>query len=112
MNGEIRPISSLLIALLGPIIWAAHFFGVYLVEAVLCPAREPVSIGLVGLALSALALAALTLHSARCHLSDPAGGARDPLRFTLPLTLLSMTAVVWTSLPLLVLPACTPGGSG
>jgi hypothetical protein len=101
-------------ALAGPIVWAAHFFFLYLVEAFLCPAGGAFTgairwagIAATAAALSLLALLALSSARASDGLSD--GTAKEgPLAFARPLTLLSMVAVAWTSAPLFVLPACVP----
>ena len=43
MTSKVQPLSGLLLALLGPIVWAVHFFVVYGLEAVLCTrASSPV----------------------------------------------------------------------
>ena len=41
MSAHPRPMSDLLLALTGPIVWAGHFFGVYLTEALLCSTPGP-----------------------------------------------------------------------
>lgn len=110
MSARSRPLSDLLLAIAGPVIWAGHFFGLYLSEAVLCAAPGSLtemltrSIG-VGLTIVALAmLAALT--------AMPAGrdSSRAHFAFARPLSMLSMLAVLWTFIPMTLLPACMPVG--
>jgi hypothetical protein len=118
MNAHPRPVSDLLLASFGPIVWAGHFFGLYLTEALLCSAPGPVTGGQVrwiGAGLTVVALAVLVVFAVR---SRGAFGFSDDRRtragalssFAGPLTVVSMLAVFWTSLPLFLLPACTPGG--
>jgi hypothetical protein len=113
MTSGTRPLTDLLLALAGPIVWAGHFIGVYLTEALLCPAQGSATHAIVraiGGVLTVLALAALFALVMRNRRDDRAGRSTE-LFFALPLTLLSVLAVLWTSLPLLVLPACAPGGA-
>jgi hypothetical protein len=113
MTPGTRPLTDLLLALAGPIVWAGHFFAVYLTEALLCPAQGSATHAIVrsiGGVLTTLALAAL-IAFARRNLRDHRAGGSAELFFALPLTLLSVLAVLWTSLPLLALPACAPGGA-
>lgn len=113
MTPRIRPMTDLLLAVAGPIVWAAHFFGLYLAEALLCPAQgsapQPGASG-IGAALTALALAAMLAVAIR-HRRQARAAHCAALAFALPLTLLSAVGVLWTSLPLLLLPACAPGGA-
>jgi hypothetical protein len=52
-------------------------------------------------------LALLALSPGRASIGLTVNTARDdPLAFAVPLTLLSMVAVAWTSVPLFLLPAC------
>ena len=102
-------------ALAGPMVWAAHFFFLYLVEAFACAAHG-VSTGAVrwvGISATAVALGALALlalGSTRASSSPREGTVQDgsPAALARPRILLSMVAIVWTSAPLLLLPACMP----
>ena len=118
MSAQPRPMSDLLLALGGPMVWATHFFGLYLTEALLCSAPAPsagAQIRWIGAGLTFIALAGLVAFALR-HRHDfhpftgNATGTSAALSFAGPLTLLSILAVLWTSLPLFLLPACTPGG--
>jgi hypothetical protein len=114
MTSDTRPVTDLLFAFAGPIVWAGHFFGVYLTEALLCSGQVSIThatVRSIGAGLTVSALAAMLIfamrHRRNCRAADPSAA----LGFALPLTLLSALAVVWTSLPLWLVPACTPGGS-
>jgi hypothetical protein len=114
MTSETRPVTDLLIAFAGPIVWAGHFFGLYLTDALLCPAQAwgpQATVRFVGAALTVFALAVVVAFAIRQR--GKGAAARDPaaLFFALPLTLLSVLAIFWTSVPLFLLPACAPGGA-
>jgi hypothetical protein len=113
MTSGSRPLTDLLFAFAGPIVWAGHFFGVYLTEALLCPTEgsaTQATVRSIGGVLTVLALAVLLAFAIRHRRDDPTGRSAA-LFFAFPLTLLSVLAVLWTSLPLWVLPACAPGGA-
>lgn len=105
MSPATRPVTDLLLAFAGAIVWAAHFFGVYLTQSLLCSHRDAAAqapVSLIGAFLTVLALAALLASAIRqCGCCSDAA-----LFFALPLTLLSVLGVLWTSVPLLLLPAC------
>ena len=117
MSAHPRATSDLLLALTGPIVWAGHFFGLYLTEALLCSAPGPATGGQVrwiGAGLTAIALAGLVAFALRhrhdFHLfAGDATGASAALSFAGPLTIVSILAVLWTSIPLFLLPACSSG---
>jgi hypothetical protein len=122
VTAEVHSRLVVLKALAGPIVWAGHFFFLYLLEAFLCTA-DAAYIGVVrwtGIAATAAALgllALLVLSSGRASNGSIVNTARDdPMAFAVPLTLLSMVAVAWASMPLFLLPACLsayqamPGG--
>jgi hypothetical protein len=112
MNTRIRPVTDLLLALAGPMVWAGHFFGVYLTEAVLCsPRGAPAPVRSIAVSLTVLALAVIVAFSIRQRHIDLTTGRSAARFFALPLTLLSLLAVLWTSLPLFLLPACAPGAA-
>jgi len=119
MSAHPQPISDLLLALTGPIVWAGHFFGVYLTEALLCTATgpatgapvRPIAAGLTVIALAALvAFAFRHRHSFHLSAGDNTGMSAPLSAFAGPLTIVSILAVLWTSIPLFLLPACAPGG--
>ena len=118
MSAHPRPMSDLLLALTGPIVWAGHFFGLYLTEALLCSAPGPATGGQVrwiGAGLTVIALGGLVAFALRhrhdLHLfAGDATGASAALSLAGPLTIVSILAVLWTSIPLFLLPACSSGG--
>lgn len=107
----IRPITDLLLAFAGPIVWAGHFFGVYLNEAVLCPTQGAAPVRAVGAMLTVSALAIVVAAAVHHRGNGPAAADSDALAFAFPLTLLSGLAVLWTSVPLFLLPACATAGA-
>jgi hypothetical protein len=116
MTARPRPITSMLLALAGPIVWLAHFLALYLAEAFLCTFPGPAStITLRAMAAVLTVLAVLVLAvAARGYASGYGGfGGSNPsnahLALARPLALLSILAVLWTFVPAVLLPACTPG---
>jgi hypothetical protein len=113
MTGRPLPLSTFLLALAGPIIWFAHFVGLYLAEAFLCSFSGPgaaVHLRVIGAIWTVLALATLLALVAWGRRGDGMIAPDTRLTFDRPLTALSILAVLWTSGPLLALPACAPGG--
>ena len=116
MNGTQQPLSNLLWALAGPFVWFAHFVSLYLAEAFLCVAPGPytaTNLRVIGVILTLLALTALLVASfASAYVIAAGRTCRWPLPhnspFAGPLTLLSILAVLWTSVPMFLLPACGP----
>ncbi len=118
MNTQPRPMSDLVLALTGPIVWAAHFFFLYLAEAFLCSGQIPatgMAVRATGAAATVVALTALVLFALRSRTAGRSGSGSaqtgTALGFAVPLALLSMVAVLWSSVPLLLLPACAPAPS-
>jgi len=100
-----RPISDLLFGMAGPIVWAIHFFGLYLAEAFLCPPAVSPGTEIVrtfAVILTVLALAVLIWL--RVNARPPAGA----LAFKRPLIDISFVAVLWTSIPIVLIEACRP----
>jgi hypothetical protein len=113
MSAEPRPVCDLLPALVGPIVWAAHFFAVYLAEAVLCTApaaSDAAVVRFVCAGLTLLALAILLWAHWRSG-SDHIEGLPRSFSMTRPLIGISIVAVLWTSIPLFMLQGCTPAGA-
>jgi len=104
-----------IMALNGPIVWAAHFFFLYLADALACsgPGLASETIRWIGATATvvALALTFLSLRIARatCGRGSRTAEAEQHFSFAPPLIVLSMVAILWTSIPLLVLPTCAPG---
>ena len=119
MSAHPRPISDLLFALTGPIVWSGHFFGVYLTEALLCSTPTPAAgaqVRWIGGGLTAIALVACVAfvlqhrHGLRLSAGDDAGGSDAVSMVAGPLTMLSILAVLWTAIPLFLLSPCAPIG--
>ena len=99
--------------LTGPIVWAAHFFFLYLTEAFACAGSSlpAEAVRWSGLVATTTALAALALYLARLYpfrQQDRTAQAEAAFIFGAPLALLSMVAILWTAMPLLLFPACAP----
>jgi hypothetical protein len=104
---------DLVTALTGPIVWAAHFFFLYLTEAFACAGSNlpAEAVRWSGLVATITALAALALYLARVYPFRQRGRtaqAETAFIFGAPLALLSMVSILWTAIPLLLLPACAP----
>jgi hypothetical protein len=119
MSAHPRPMSDLLLALTGPIVWSGHFFGVYLTQSLLCSISTPAAgaqIRWIGAGLTVIALVACVAfllgnrHGFRLTAGDNADASHELAMVGNPLAMLSMLAVLWTSLPLFFLPACAPSG--
>lgn len=112
---RVRPLIDLLQIFTGPIIWFAHFTFVYGAEALICtpPASSPRLMLWLGAAATVAALAGLgsfAVPLARRAAAAPAdqhAGAAFLHRAALLLALLSAIGVIWASLPIAVLRACT-----
>jgi hypothetical protein len=110
MSPSVRPLSHFLAALFGPIVWSLHFFGLYLIQALLCTgagaATAPVRAAGAGLTIAALlALSAFAVRHRQVSQAIASENSRA-LAFAGPLTALSFLAILWTSVPLVLLPAC------
>lgn len=107
MNARPLSLTHLLIALTGPIVWAAHFFILYLAEAFACGAGAT-AIRWIGAMATIGALAVLAVWGGRrgAHTSDVQPSADVGLSIALPLALLSIVAILWSAMPLFLLPAC------
>ena len=105
MSARVYTVGQTLLGLIGPIIWAAHFFSLYLAEAFLCvSAGADTSVRIAGGGLTLAAIVALLYARRRTTMSQWAHLIR-------PLIDLSILAVVWTAIPLLALKTCTPAGA-
>ena len=98
----------------GPIVWAIHFLFVYSFTGVLCarPAWHPqwLGIGLLEWGIGSAAIVALAflafIHIGRRRKEVAETNAAFIGRTGAALALLSSLAIVWESLPLLLVPAC------
>jgi hypothetical protein len=101
---------DLLVAMAGPIVWAVHFFGLYLAEAFLCSPPLSAASAIVrpfAAVLTVFALAVLfwLRFNARAP-ADVSGGTLGALSFKRPLVDISIVAVVWTSIPAFLIASC------
>ncbi len=96
-----------LLILVGPIVWAAHFFAVYLAEAILCSldgSGYAHTVRVVGLLLSFVAASVLACIRLRARRDIWPSVSR-------PLIDLSIVAIILTSIPLLMMHACQFAGA-
>ena len=111
MTRTVRPFSDFLWALAGPIVWAAHFFVVYGMEAVICTrTASPFSTmpWIVAIA-TAVAFGALIIVVIRQRkVPDTALFLRQ---VSVALALISMAAITGAAVSGLSLPACMPAAS-
>jgi len=113
MSARRDSVIDLVKAVTGPIVWAIHFFFLYLTEAFACANRglPTDAVRWSGLAATLAAVALLALFSTRfgrSHQQDRTAQTQPAFKLGAPLALLSMVAIVWTAIPLLLLPACAP----
>ena len=112
MTRNVRPFSSDLIwALAGPIVWAAHFFLVYGVEAVICTRTASPSVAMrwIIVAATAVALGLLIVVVLRQWRTRDADAFLRQVQITL--ALISMAAIAGAAISGLSLPACvSPAG--
>ena len=110
MRARPRSMFDLLFALAGPIVWAIHFFGLYLAEAFLCPPALSAASAIIRpftvvLTVIALMMLVWLRVNARAPAEMPSG-ASDALFFERPLVDISIVAVVWTSIPVFLVDSC------
>jgi hypothetical protein len=115
MTPRVRPVTDIVLALSGPLIWVAHFFVLYLTEAFVCAGPAPPAgmvrwIGTIATAAALLALGLLALGipkpvTAQANIANATAAS---FSFATPLNCLSMIAIVWTSIPLILVPECLP----
>lgn len=106
--------STILRLFSGPLIWAAHFLAIYGFAGLACARRlqyaEWLGIGVVTWAVGALTLAAVAavlLPGARADYRQTPRDSAGFIRWTgAALGLLSVLAIAWEALPVLLVPAC------
>lgn len=117
MSTQPRAMNDLLLVLSAPIVWALHFFALYLIEALWCTAAGPSAgshVRTIGAVITAIALAVLlglALHHRRgfrLRSHETAGVSDELARYAALLAVPSTIAVLWASIPLFVFPACVP----
>jgi hypothetical protein len=111
----VRPVGDFLRMTIAPTIWFAHFSVLYAAEALICigpPADWGATMRWTVILATAAALGGLIILAARLLRSGKNAPPRSEdsaawlRRTSLLLTLLSALAVIWTTLPTAVLPAC------
>jgi hypothetical protein len=112
MTTHVRPLTDFLACLLGPAIWAAHFFVIYGAETVVCAGASSPAIAMrwtVGAA-TAVALAIVAVPFVGSARTRHAGEA-EPRRFLNVLSgvlaAFSAAAIIGVAVSALRLPACT-----
>lgn len=109
---NVRPLGDFLWALAGPIVWAAHFFLVYGVEAVICTRTSSPTLMMrwIVAAVTAAALSALALSLFRAlrQRRQQSGAASFLPDISAALALVSIAAISGAAVAGLTLPACAP----
>jgi hypothetical protein len=113
MTAKARPLSDLLIALAGPIVWAAHFFFIYSMEAIICTraaapshAMRWIGIAATVTAIGLLAVLLIRHYRIQQRRGDSAGVfLRD---VSVWLTIISIGVVAGVALSAMRLPVCAP----
>jgi len=106
-------ITALIVALAGLIAWALHFGLIYAIATLACLRPKSVAsafdLRLVSIAMTAILISAAGLYIVRRLRSDSAWSfdSRNFLHVvTLAAGLLALVAVIWVTLPALIIPDC------
>jgi hypothetical protein len=106
-----RPFTDFLLCLLGPAVWAAHFFILYATEALACtgasPARSVSWSAAIATAVACIGLAAFLIWQLQNKAHTRPDAARFLRHISVALAGLAMLAVIWTAAPVLLLTPCT-----
>jgi hypothetical protein len=113
MTSETRPLGNLIGSLIGPTVWAGHFFVMYGAEALICTSGDARSMRGFAAVATTLAIGLLAAaivrdrrRSRRCNERPPA--LRD---ISNTLSLISIGAILAVALPAVVMPTCVnPAG--
>ena len=111
MNTRTQPVREFFLALAGPVVWAAHFFVVYGLEAAVCTrAASPVlTMRWVIAAATAAALATLAAFLIpRLRRRSESEDREFLRRIAVGLTFVSIGAILAVAASALSLPACVP----
>ena len=109
-----RSIKGLGFVLAGPAIWAAHFFVLYASEGFLCAAGPLAAdaVRLISLTATTIAVATLLVFlgwQAQRGWRRQRAAAIDAYRdISMGLAVMALLAVIWSALPAILLPVCTP----
>jgi hypothetical protein len=95
----------------GPVVWAAHFFAIYASTALVCARTGPAAVTVIALVGGATLVAAALLvwtiaASARDRGASPTPWQAFNRRLTMTTAGLALVAVVFETLPVLLLPPC------
>lgn len=97
-------------ALVGPVIWAAHFLAVYASESLICRWDQPPTHDAIVASATVLALLTILLHACRAVRCPGASGSSRSGRFlrstSLALDGLSLVGIGWVGLAAILLGAC------
>jgi hypothetical protein len=109
-------IRELVLSLAGPIVWAAHFFVMYAAETLVCIGAAPsrgqfLTIAIPGTTAALIGLAVFIAWQLRfgSHARPTAregDGSWFLRRASAALAALAMLAILWSAVPVLLLPAC------
>jgi hypothetical protein len=110
VNAKSAPFSDFILALAGPIVWAAHFFIVYGLEAAVCATAESPTLTMRWIIAAATATAVAGLVALLIQLLRKLQNGSEALRFlhkvSLCLSLISIGAVLAVAASALRLSAC------
>jgi len=114
MSFRVRPLADLLQLFVGPGVWFAHFVVVYGAEALICRGpggpRVMLLLGAAATVGALASLAAFALQMRRALVDQNMQGAAFLRGTALALALLAALAVVWTAVPIALLPVCATAG--
>ncbi len=114
---QVRPLGDFLRVLIAPAIWFAHFSVLYAAEALTCLVKTQergfgmgwtIALATAGALTGQIILIARLLRSGTPVRPAPDDGMAWLRRTSLLLSLLSGLAIVWTTLPAVILPPCAP----
>jgi hypothetical protein len=113
MTAPVRPLGDFLGCLLGPVIWAGHFFIVYGAETVVCLTTSPSRAAMqwtviVATATALLAIAAVIVRYFRSVRAADGTTQRFLRTLAVVLAALSAAAILAVGLAAFGLPACLP----
>ena len=106
-----RSIKGLGFVLAGPAIWAIHFFVLYASEGFLCaagPWAAADAVRLISLTATTIAVAALLVFLGVQRQRPAAIEAVAYRDISMGLAVMALLAVIWSALPAILLPVCTP----
>jgi len=117
MSTHVRPLADLLRLFIGPGLWFVHFIVLYGAEALICtpPATSARAMTWIASAATTMVLGALAVFGWALMRRPPPDdrleehtGAAFLYVTALMLAALSALGVVWTALPVALLPVCSP----